>query len=76
MIGAVRCVADAAAHARARPQIPVAAFRARDLGGSASMLRKILILLAIDGATRIAVTAVDKDDERSCREGRGFIDPW
>jgi len=38
------------------------------------MLRKILILLAIAGATLIAATAVDKYDERSCREGRGFIE--
>jgi hypothetical protein len=40
------------------------------------MLRKILILLAIACGTLVAVTAVDKYDERSCREGRGFVESY
>ena len=40
------------------------------------MLRKILILLAIACAILVAVTAVDKYDERSCSEGRGFQETY
>ena len=40
------------------------------------MFRRILILLAIAGATLVAVTAVDKYDERSCNEGRSIQETY
>ncbi len=40
------------------------------------MFRRILILLAIAGATLVAVTAVDKYEERSCNEGRGIQETY
>jgi hypothetical protein len=40
------------------------------------MLRKILILSAIACGVLVFLTAVDKYDERSCDEGRGFQETY
>jgi hypothetical protein len=40
------------------------------------MFRRIVILLAIACAILVAVTAVDKYDERTCTEGRGVQETY